>query len=764
MKMKILASAISLLCFSQLSMAEVRTTVTLNNISHTFSYPDQAASDAGLKDFQENPGNYGGFFNNPPNANGAVFTTTNSAGNTYSFVTQQSGGLLITKTVNGVTSMERVTKAATGGSSLVEYANTYAQTDNPANLKVVAINKDDFAKIATATDSVKLATPDATVLAVDTAAIAGSLYAGVQQADFVSANVVLNGVTKTYTFNNMQEAVDATKNPLAYQADFNNATSEVGAVLQYNYKGKTIVLATTEQNTVVAFDGTNYFTFSGQGVKNKLRAYLINGKGTPAKVTDLTKFTTLLTDASTVAGTSTVFKNIVNKVATPAELVTSTITANGTTKVYTFANQVDALYALSHPNKFSADFGGIGSLKGVVIASQSQGQSSNLVFLDASGTQAAVTLDGKNYFLLQGANLSELVNTNLKAYIDSKGENGFLRALNAGEIALVNGYLKLAGLPLINLFDKVVQITNFVNDENQARNNPTAAVAGNPASLMGTMVDSAFDIAAPADTTVPVKNAVAAGDTAMTPTFSVGARYGHYSLAGRSADTVTVPLTAGMKLSPKSQLIFTVPLTYARMNGSDQYQIGGGVAYKYNARDNWVLMPAISYAYRDAGSNNFVYNSDTGNITGSPRIAGHMVSGTLTSKYTWSVNNADPKSFRVSITNMMGYFQSMNLNTNIDGRSYKTSGDVANYVLKNGIAFGKSMDKFNVAAFFYDTQFFGSRLYFDQYDEVGLAVKPENAGKWLDGLSLSANYVFSATRPSGSGSIDGFNVNLGYRY
>jgi hypothetical protein len=146
-----------------------------------------------------------------------------------------------------------------------------------------------------------------------------------------------------------------------------------------------------------------------------------------------------------------------------------------------------------------------------------------------------------------------------------------------------------------------------------------------------------------------------------------------------------------------------------------------------------------------------------------------MMAGTLTSKYSWALNGLDAKSPKLTLTNMVGYFSSLDMNTtNCLGNtcySSRTSGSVSNYVLKNGLSVGKSMDNFNLSTFFTDTQYFGDSLYFPQYNEFGFAIKPENSGRILDNLSVSANYMFSlAHRGPSNGNIDGFKLNLNYQY
>ncbi|MEY4768304.1 MAG: hypothetical protein RL637_943 [Pseudomonadota bacterium] len=293
------------------------------------------------------------------------------------------------------------------------------------------------------------------------------------------------------------------------------------------------------------------------------------------------------------------------------------------------------------------------------------------------------------------------------------------------------------------------------NDALCAKTLPTAAIAGNPASLMGTMVDQIF-----------LQTGDNLLDTQQTSTthsaqrklkknhIEVGLQYGHYELAGASVDTVSLPVSYTARLNSKNQLIFSVPFTYVNTQGNNSYQIGGGVAYRYWLQPEWTLTPAINYAYRGT--------PDSGN--GLNRTEGHIVAGTLTSQYQLDLAQWIPNlPLELSLTDMVGYFQSLNMETNIKGKSYRTSGQVANFVLKNGISLNYHTDHFYWAAFVNNTEFFGSELYFEQYNEVGLAVRPQHLGKVWNHLNVSANYLFSLAKGQ-DGKLDGFRLNIGYQF
>jgi hypothetical protein len=83
--------------------------------------------------------------------------------------------------------------------------------------------------------------------------------------------------------------------------------------------------------------------------------------------------------------------------------------------------------------------------------------------------------------------------------------------------------------------------------------------------------------------------------------------------------------------------------------------------------------------------------------------------------------------------------------------------------VKNGLHATKMFGSFKLGAYFTDTEYFGSQLYFNQLNEFGFSLKPVNAGKMLDALSIDANYLFSIGGKHSS-ELDGFRLNLGYKF
>ncbi len=340
---------------------------------------------------------------------------------------------------------------------------------------------------------------------------------------------------------------------------------------------------------------------------------------------------------------------------------------------------------------------------------------------------------------------------------------GVLDAETRLNAAAQAGDAALAAVEAQNLAGELAKIktTQF-----QARNNSTSGIAGNPASNMNMTIDGAFNQVADFGGTSEASKANVSGASAdiggVSTSVGVGLQYGYYDIGGKSVNTVTMPLSVTAKFNPKHQLTLSVPLSYIQTQSqADAYQVGVTAAYKYNVSDNWSLTPSASYSYRSFdNSQNQYWN---------PNTSTSLVGGSITSKYTWNFNDVG-----VSLINMIGHYQTLDseknatANVNITGLgnfvgSSVSNNGIASYVVKNGLHATKMFGSFKLGAYFTDTEYFGTDLYFNQLNEFGFSLKPVNAGKMLDALSIDANYLFSIGGKHSS-ELDGFRLNLGYKF
>jgi hypothetical protein len=305
----------------------------------------------------------------------------------------------------------------------------------------------------------------------------------------------------------------------------------------------------------------------------------------------------------------------------------------------------------------------------------------------------------------------------------------------------------------------------------------SSAAAGSPTRIMNMTVDSMFNQAADygnqfGNNTTNI--ASASSDGGIKTSFSAGLQYGYYDVGGTTSNTVSLPLSVTAQLNPKHALTLSVPLSYIQtQSASDAYQVGVGLAYKYSLNDNWSLTPAVSYSYRSFDNQQNEYAN--------PLSSTELVGGAITSKYTW---NLQANALKVSLINMIGYYESLDSNNqaskslnlmNAAGNGLSNTianpfftglannNTISNYVIKNGLHASKNMGNFDVGAYFTDTEYFGSSLYLEQFNEIGFSMKPQNMSSYLNALSVDANYLFSIGGKHSS-QLDGFRLNLNYKY
>lgn len=494
-----------------------------------------------------------------------------------------------------------------------------------------------------------------------------------------------------------------------------------------------------------------------------------------------------------------------------ATKVTSEITLNGVTQTLIFANQDEAdaffqsdnlanlgiLFRDSEGN-FPASREGM-----VIVSSLNDGPSVTLVQL--SGARMAVRKDDGEFVLIKVADvgnanlyasvqdylllsekdvadLTEEEKLRLAAYQAEEFDAISIAAMDdAGFIVGIDAKAELAKVELAEveslvgkeasrhvrhavMMDNYDMAANYVAEikttQFQVKETASSQIAGNPASAMNTSIDAVFNQIANTSDSNMVNVASASSDSGVKTSLDVGLQYGYYDLDGTSVHSITMPIAISAQLSPKGKVIFSLPLSYFNTSGrSDSYQIGVNLGYQYSATKNWTLTPTFSYVYRSL--------DETKNILLDTMRDTHILGGSLTSQYTWDLSPSNAKGLKVTMTNMAGYFET----SGMDGIQTATfagtpgtanSSDISNYVLKNSIKVSKSVGNFKLSGYFTDNEYFGDDLYFEQYNEIGFSLKPENHGA-LNNLTVDANYLFSFDSGK-SGDLDGFKLNLNYRY
>lgn len=395
--------------------------------------------------------------------------------------------------------------------------------------------------------------------------------------------------------------------------------------------------------------------------------------------------------------------------ASVAENFSTTVTLGGITRTLSFANFDEAIKAANHPEQYQGLFPGVKSTVGAVVDLNFKGLP--IQFEKVSATNVVMKLPTLG--------VTESVNV---AKTPGVSSSAVTKQLNTK----VENVLKSYSAPINKELAKV---------------DSADPLGGNPSSIMGIMVENAYLLGTTDDWST---------DSATSSTknrFDGGVRYGSYNLSGKSVDTVTFPLSYTAKLDNRQQLIVSVPFTYIDTQGASSYDVGAGLAYKYRVTDRWVLTPAVAYGFRGS--------FDLADV-------GHIASGTLTSKYTFDLDSLDPNSIKLSIGNMAGYYTTLPYEVN----GHSVDPNLQSYVIKNGLILSKNIssdfigNKLNIAANFTDTEYFGSRLFVDQYNELGVSVKAANDQNWISAFGFNANYLFS---PTGK-NVDGYRIGLTYQF
>jgi len=268
---------------------------------------------------------------------------------------------------------------------------------------------------------------------------------------------------------------------------------------------------------------------------------------------------------------------------------------------------------------------------------------------------------------------------------------------------------------------------------------PTEPLAGNPTSLMAQMAGRDFGAAfGGTDTAGTSMSSLHGGEAGL------GLAYSHFTQGGIPVDSITVPLSYSFRFErdPRYVLIFEMPISYTNSGGAKAAAISFGVGLSIPLSDHWTVTPKIS-----------------GGATGSIDLGsgGVLVSGSLTSAYRFSYWDND-----FILGNMVGVAQSVGISIG----NYSFDPHITNEYLKNGILVSRPLSRMGVTAdalqtaelqaWVIDTRFFGSKLYDDSFQEVGVALgKP---------LPTFGNYIRVGATYFHAHHSNGAMVNFGYTF
>lgn len=273
---------------------------------------------------------------------------------------------------------------------------------------------------------------------------------------------------------------------------------------------------------------------------------------------------------------------------------------------------------------------------------------------------------------------------------------------------------------------------------------PVDPIAGNPNSLMGTMVSGQFRAGFEDRTSNIDEGPSAAGERQVPDNLLVlGARFGRFTASGKASNVLTLPLGYSFRLKESGTGLravdISLPITYADIEGGKSGAVSLGIGLTYAMKEHWSLSPA-------AGAG-VVGSADLGS-------AGGIGSISLTSAYTipredWSLN----------IGNMVGYYETLDISIG----DYDFNPGVSNTVLRNALMISIPSTlgdrKVTTEVWGIDTRFFGSDLYSEYYDEVGISFGFTKVRERSIENYLRAGVSFL----TGDG-VKGWRANLGYSF
>ena len=284
---------------------------------------------------------------------------------------------------------------------------------------------------------------------------------------------------------------------------------------------------------------------------------------------------------------------------------------------------------------------------------------------------------------------------------------------------------------------------------------PVDPIAGNPGSLMGTMVSGQFDAGfssqvtnlrrttgAPAPDGAP-DPAAAAEAGSPDNLISVSPRFGRYTAGDHTSNVVTLPLGYSFRLREGGKGLRTIdvslPLTYAEIEGGKSAAASFGAGLTWGLTDRWSLSPAI-----EAG------------VAGSVDLGagGGIGSASLTSAYTIPFER-----YSLNVGNMVGYYKTLDIKV---GR-YRFDPGISNTVLSNGLMLSVPGTmwgrKLATELWITDTRFFGDELYSEYNDEFGISLGTVKT----EGFSIE-NYLRAGVSYMTGDNVKGWRFNLGYSF
>ncbi|ADD69093.1 conserved hypothetical protein [Denitrovibrio acetiphilus DSM 12809] len=281
-----------------------------------------------------------------------------------------------------------------------------------------------------------------------------------------------------------------------------------------------------------------------------------------------------------------------------------------------------------------------------------------------------------------------------------------------------------------------------------AAETPTDPVAGNPTSLQSRMVAMDYMYGVNSDEAIEMNTSGMGNSGSINANMiSVFSRYSNYDLDGVSSSSYGLPLAYTVRFDgSKNSLSFRLPISYVDVDGSEAYNFGLGLGFTYFINNDWSMTPAVGYGA--------VGSVDLASVA-------QIISGSLTSSYNFHLGR-----LTLTMGNMAGRYETIPFKYG----DYDIDVDIQNTVIRNGLNLNIPSDGLakdtSFEIFVTDTRYFGSELYVDAYNEIGVSygfakVKDKETSKGvrktMRKLRLGVTYMFAP-------DVTGYTVNLGFAF
>ena len=272
------------------------------------------------------------------------------------------------------------------------------------------------------------------------------------------------------------------------------------------------------------------------------------------------------------------------------------------------------------------------------------------------------------------------------------------------------------------------------------KHSPIDPVAGNPTSLLSTMVVSSTDSFSDmtSNQTLGIKST--SGSIGIMP------RFGRYTQAGYGVDVYNLPLNYAHWFDSKDMgIAVDMPLTLVDTEGSLTGSVNLGIGLNFKVTSNhafsWYLMPQIRggvTASEDFGTAALIYG------------------GGLGSNLQFPLNERSS----VGIINMVSYYKT----DPIKIKDFNSGYDLQNTVYRNGAEYSRVLSRSVnnsplVAKFqFARTDYHGDELFSEVSHDISasLGFKNQKKKEWVDEYRAGVTYTHADK------GLKGFLLNLGY--